>query len=1105
VQLKTFPERAFVLKQLVNKARFTLELIQIHYRNANFINLASVSAALPALRASDIGNYILFYSVKVLKNMKRHLTLTLTWLCLSAVFAFGQKTVKGTVTSTGGEPLIGVNVLEVGTSVGTITDEDGSYSIRVTSDAATLEFSYTGYETQRVSAAGLTTLNINMQEGVKLEEVVITALGISREKKALTYSAQTVSGDQVNTVRDGNFVNTLSGKVAGLQVSQSASGPGGQARVVLRGNRSLYNNNALFVIDGVPVDNSAYGSVGSDFGGYSGTDGAVNINPDDIDNISVLKGAAAAALYGSRAANGVIMITTKKGKAGKLTVDVNSGVSWENALIFPTFQNEYSQGNGGAYAPTAAGSWGEKMNGQSVTNYLGNTQSLTPQPDNVKNFFETARSLNNAIGITTGNDKIQTYFSYANSILEGIIPNNQLDRHNLNLRIGTQISERFSTDAKLTYIHQQNDHKVKSGEENAVVQNIFLIPRSVSLDDVKNYTAPDAFGQPTPLYWTSSSIYTNPYWVTDLTNVADKRDRVIGLLSATYKLTDWLKVMGRGSVDRYQDAAENIFYDKTVLWAQQGGRYEKSFGTFTEQNFELLLMGDKALNESFSLTYTLGTGVNKRKLETSYAIAAGLLIPNKFGLDFARNLQSGNDLIEREIQAVFGTVQLAYNNYLYLDLTGRNDWSSTLPADNRSYFYPSVGLTAIVSEMVDLPEAISFGKIRASYTRVGNDAAPYLINQTYSFSQGGANGFINRDGLQPAPDLKPELTTSLELGLDWRFFNNRLGLDLTFYKTNTVNQLLVLSLPAPSGFSSKYINAGDIENKGIELSLNYMPVKNNKFDWNVTLNFARNTNEIIELDEQVKQSFLAGGYGRTAGPVVAEGGSFGDMYTLRWANAEDANGNAIYDPNGGKRWVDASGKPIVTAASEKIGNFNPDYTLGLNNSFNIGKFFVSFLIDGRKGGVVVSGTDANMAFYGNADYTTAFREGSWVLDAVTRTGETNSTAINAESFWTTVSGGRYSWGEFFTYDATNFRLRELTAGYSFGKAAFFNDIRLSLVARNLFFFYRGKALLDMPGVPERKMNFDPDVSLGGAGNFQGVEYGNIPSSRSIGLNLKLSF
>ncbi len=1037
--------------------------------------------------------------------MKKHLALTLTLLCLGTVLTFAQRTVSGKVTSAGGESLIGVNVVELSTGTGTVTDIDGSYELQVSSDNSTLEFSYTGYQTQTVAVGGRSVIDVEMAEGVELEEVVVTALGISREKKALTYSAQTVGGEDINTVRDANFVNTLSGKVAGLQVSQSASGPGGQARVVLRGNRSLGNNNALFVIDGVPVDNTAYGSVGSDFGGYAGTDGAVNINPDDIDNISVLKGAAAAALYGSRAANGVIMITTKKGKEGRLSVDVNSGVSWEQPLLLPSFQNEYSQGNGGVYAPSAAGSWGEKMNGQSVTNYLGNSQSLTPQPDNVRDFFRTAMSLNNSVGITSGTEKVQTYFSYSNSAVEGIVPNNRLDRHTVNLRVGTQISKRLSTDAKVTYIHQQNDHKVKSGEENAAVQNVFIMPRSVSLEDVKNFSASDAFGQPTPQYWTSSSIYTNPYWVTDLTNVSDKRDRVIGLASLTYQLTDWLKVMGRGSVDRYNDADENYFYDKTVLWAQQGGRYERGYRTFTEQNYELLLMGDKGLGNALSVNYTFGTSVNKREFVSAYSNAAGLLIPNKFGLDFARVIQSGNDLVEREIQSVFGTVQLAYNNYLYLDITGRNDWSSTLPASNRSYFYPSFGLTWVASDMMDLPDFITFGKVRASYTKVGNDAAPYLINQTYSFGQGGNNGFIGRDGLQPAPDLKPEQTTSLELGLDWRFLNNRLGVDLTFYKTNTVNQLLVLALPTPSGFSSKYINAGDVENRGVELSLNYIPVKTRNFNWDITLNFARNVNEIIALDEQIKQSFLAGGYGRTAGPVVAEGGSFGDIYTLRWANALNASGGATYDPDGGARFVDANGKPVVTATSEKIGNFNPDFTLGLNNTFSVGKLFLSVLVDGRKGGVVVSGTEANAAFYGNADYTTAFRDGNWLLDGVQQNGDANNTAINAETFWTTVSGGRYSWGEFFTYDATNFRIRELTLGYAFGKRGFLNDIRLSLVARNLLFLYRGKALLDLPGVPERRMNFDPDVSLGGANNFQGVEYGNIPSSRSIGLNLKFSF
>ena len=1024
--------------------------------------------------------------------MKKHLFLLGVLLSCCSFGALAQASIRGTVTSPDGEPIIGANVIELGSNNGTATDLDGNYLLKVGANAI-LEFTYTGYVSQKFTVGTQTIINVTLTEGVALSEIIVTALGISREKKSLTYAAQTIQGGQLTQVRDANFTNTLQGKVAGLVVTNASSGVGGATRVNLRGNRSIQSsNNALFVIDGVPVDNSTPGQVGNDFGGYNGSDGVANINPDDIESISVLKGAAASVLYGSRAANGVILITTKKGGAGAISVDVNSGAQFDAPLTLPYLQNEYGQGNGGAFGARASGSWGPKMNNQAVTDWTGKSQNMVPQPNNISDFFQLGSSFNNSVGIKGGTDKVQSYFSFTNNQAAGVVPGNTLDRNTVNLRISTNLSKKFSTDAKVTYVNQILNNKLRSGEESSEVMNLYKTPRSIRIEDMQNYES----GSGAPNYWTSSSIYMNPYWTINRTSADEERTRTTGLVSATYNINDDMKVLARVSLDQYTDRGENTFYNNTLLFAQAGGSFQKYFRQVQERNAELLLIGNKKINSNLKLSYTFGVADLARKSDFTQTSANGLLVPNKFDLGFARTLSVGTGFVERDLQSAFGSVQVSLKDYLYLDVTARNDWSSTLPAPH-SYFYPSLGLTAVLSDMVELPSFVSFAKFRGSYTRVGNDAAPYLLTQTYSFSQGGVGGFINRDGTQAIGDLKPELTTSLEFGFDGRFFDNRMGLDVTFYKTNSVNQLLSLPLAPASGFSNQYINAGDIENSGVELTLTGSPIKKDDFSWDITLNYARNVNTIISLHPDIKQTFLSSGYGRTAGVLVKEGGAYGDLYADGWAQAPD-----------GQFIMDASGKPVLTATQEFLGNFNPKFSLGLNNAFSFGKMSVNVLIDARIGGVMTSGSDANLAFDGNAAYTTAYREGGWVLPGVVKNGESytpNATPINAETFWTTVSNGRYSWGQLFTYDATNVRIREAAVGYDFTvNNSFVKKAKLSIVARNLFFLAKGNAIMDVPGVPTRKMWFDPDVNLG-AGNYQGVEYGTLPSARSIGLNLNLSF
>lgn len=1024
--------------------------------------------------------------------MKKHLILLGILMSLYSFGIFAQVSVRGTVTNSEGEPIIGANVSELGSNNGTVTDFDGNYQLKVGANAI-LEFTYTGYISQKFTVGVQTIINVTLFEGVALSEMIVTALGISREKKSLTYAAQTIQGGQLTQVREANFVNTLQGKVAGLVVTNAASGVGGATRVILRGNRSIQSsNNALFVVDGVPVDNSTPGQVGNDFGGYNGSDGVANINPDDIESINILKGAAASVLYGSRAANGVMLITTKKGSAGAISVDVNSVAQFDAPLTLPNLQNEYGQGNGGVFGARSSASWGPKMNNQPLTDWTGKSQNMVPQPNNVSDFFQIGTSFNNSVGIKGGSEKVQSYFSFTNNQVSGIVPGNTLDRNTLNLRISANLSKKFSTDAKVTYVNQMLNNKLRSGEESSEVMNLYKTPRSIRNKDMQNYQSEAGV----PTYWTYSSVYMNPYWTINRTSADEERTRTTGLVSATYRINEDMKILARVSLDQYTDRGENTFYDNTLLFAGMGGTFQKYFRQVKERNSELLLIGNKKLNSKVKLSYTFGIADVARKSDFTQTSANGLLVPNKFDLGFARNLAVGTGFVERDLQSVFGSVQVCLNDYLYFDVTARNDWSSTLPAPH-SYFYPSLGLTSVLSDIVELPNFINFAKLRGSYTRVGNDAAPYLLTQTYSFSQGGTGGFINRDGTQAIGDLKPELTTSLEFGFDGRFFENRLGLDVTFYKTNSINQLLSLPLAPASGFSNQYINAGNIENAGVELTLTGSPIKKNDFNWDVTLNYARNINSIVSLHPDIKQTLLSSGYGRTAGVLVKEGGAYGDLYAEGWARTPS-----------GQFIMDGAGKPVVSSSQEFLGNFNPKFTLGLNNAFSFGKISLNVLVDARIGGVMTSGSDASLAFDGSLAYTTAYREGGWVIPAVTLSNNEyipNTTPVNAETFWTTVSNGRYSWGQVFTYDATNVRIREIAVGYDFNiNSQYVKRAKLSIVARNLFFLAKGNAIVDIPGIPTRKMWFDPDVNLG-AGNYQGVEYGTLPSARSIGLNLSVSF
>jgi len=1038
-------------------------------------------------------------------NRLKFLLTIVTAFFITSAFS-QQRTITGQILFEGTKaPVTGATITIKGSRKATTSTDDGKFSIAAPVGNVTLVVSYVGYENKDVLVNASSddisiTLNASSQ---RLNEVVVTALGIARQSKTLVYATQSVKTAEITGVRDpNNMLNSLTGKVANAVITQGSGGPGSGARIVLRGNRSIQgSNNALIVVDGVPIDNSTYSAAGSDFGSVQGSDGASNINPDDIASVTILRGASAAALYGSQAGNGVIVITTKKGSKDKMTVSVNSGAVFESPFALPKVQNAYGQGSGGNIDSAAGASWGAKMTGQTFTNFLGKSASYSAQPDNIKDFFNTGLSLNNSISVSGGSEKAQTYLSYTNKDVQGIIPRNTLLSHNIDLRISNQISKRFSTDAKVTYINEQIKDKPRTGEENAPVIDILSIPRNMPLSDAKQYQFINNVGVPSAYAnypSTNTGIYQDPYWMIYNTALNQTRNRVMGFLSAKYMITNWLSFTGRVNVDKTFDDLTSQYDQSTTLWAHTGGYYQQQNIVTTQKWLDGIFEGNNNITNNLKINYHAGVIYQDSKSDQLTNTADGLNVTNKFSLNYASNPSIFSYGDEVQTQAVFGQANIAYKDAIFLDASLRNDWDSRL-ASPYAFQYYSVGGSAILSDLMALPTSISFLKASLSYAEVGNGGQFGLLNSSYGYGQGAGNGFLSRSTTLPFPGLKPEIVKNLEAGVEARFVNDRLGFTITYYKSNSFNQLLRIPLPTATGYNTKYINAGNIQNQGLELVLNATPVKTQDFNWDMALNFALNRNKVIKLSPDAKVVYLSGGFGRSATPQVAEGGSYGDMVGFQWVKNSK-----------GQHEVDSLGRPVTANGIGNpqglIGNFNPKETMGFTNTFRYKAFSLRVLMDGRIGGVIVDGTEMNLAFSGIPDVTSKYREGGLNLNGVNANGTAVSTTINAQTFWQTVSNQRYGTAEFFTYNATNFRVRELSLGYEIPlhSTAIIKAAKISAVARNVFWLYRGESILDIPGIGKRKMTFDPDMSLGN-GNFQGISYGTLPATRSYGLNLQLTF
>jgi TonB-linked SusC/RagA family outer membrane protein len=1016
-------------------------------------------------------------------------------LCFTALIA-QEVTVTGTVTSSDdGSPLPGVNVIIAGTVQGTITDLNGSYTINVPNEDSELMFSFVGFRLENILVGNQTSIDVSMIPDItQLSEVVVTSLGIEKERKEITYAAQNVSTDEISQARELNVINSLQGKVAGMDITKSSAGVGSASRVVLRGNRSIAGNNQpLYIVDGVPISNFSWGTPSSEGGGVQQGDGIGNLNPDDIATVTVLKGPNATALYGSRANNGAIVITTKQGVVRKdIGVEFNTNISMDKAMILTKFQNVYGQGNGGVYIGNSEEGWGAEMLGQMVDhwspdpNWAGPAQYPYLPHDNFNDFFQTGYNFANTLTLQGGNEQVRGYFSYTNTNTQGIVESNKLKRNNFNLRIDGNLTDKFSFDTKVTYFTQTVDNRLSTGDDfNNPMRAIYRQPSNISLEDAKNFEFFDDAGIRKQNYWNpGTNGGENIYWMLNRTIRDETRDRVIAMGSLRYQFTDNLSLQVRGSLDKIYDVWSYKQYYNTFTIADVGNLNLDNRNS-TEFNADFLLNYNKMWNEdTWSLNVSFGGNLLHQMTGSLNTRTNRLLKPNLFVITNTSQILATQGGEEKEVQSLYGFATLGYKSFLFLDVTGRNDWSSTLPKENWSYFYPSFGLTWVITDMLQSSSTIlPFAKIRANYAEVGNDTDPYQLNKTYSFGAGGQLGYAWRSSTLPEENLKPEKTKSIELGFDLKFINDRLGLDFTWYKSNTFNQLLSVPLPRPSGYTSKFINAGNVQNKGVEITLTATPVLSNDFIWDLAFNFAKNESLVIEISDELTEYTTRGRSWMTTIKVV-EGEPYGIIHTRGFMRNEE-----------GRILINSLGLPVTSPGQTlPMGHANPDWMGGLSNSFSYKGLNLSILLDTRMGGDIFSFTEANLTFDGFSEATLFGREG-FVVDGVLESDGTteNNIETTAEAYWHSLGGRNTPIGEPYRYDASFIRVREVLLGYTFNfQSSVLQSIGLSLYGRNLGFLYNASEIID------------PNMSVG-TGNIQGLEGFGVPSSRTYGFNARFKF
>lgn len=979
-----------------------------------------------------------------------------------------KKKITGVVKDTNGEPLIGVNVSVRGSSVGTITNIDGEFSLQA-AKGDVVEFSYIGYTSSYQKIADAASLTVVMGEDAQaLDEVVVTALGIKRSEKALSYNIQKVKSEDITGVKDANFVNSLNGKIAGVTINRSSAGAGGATRVIMRGAKSMVgNNNVLYVIDGMSIGNPSKGEVKDEFSGPGSGEGISDFNPDDIESISVLTSPSAAALYGSSAANGVILITTKKGQEGKLKVSVSNNTDFSSAYIMPEFQNQY--GN----RASSYKSWGEKL--------------PTPSNFNPKDFFQNGTNVMNSISLSTGTKNNQTFFSAATTNSKGIIPNNEYYRYNFTLRnTATMLNDRLHLDLSASYVMQGNQNMLSQGRYFNPLLPLYLFPRGEDFESVKifeRYDAERKFPVQEWPYGDQGISLENPYWIVNREMFVSNKKRYMFYANAKYDILDWLNISGRIRVDNTHTTTERRLSASTLLLHAQSdkGHYTKGMEEYRQTYGDIMLNINKALGD-FNLTANIGASYEDH-YTTGINIGGKLFtVPNLFSsYNFDPSSGPGTESYSRNRTiGAFVSAELGYKSMIYLTLTGRNDWASQLVNTNHpSVFYPSIGLSGVITEMVKLPEFISFLKVRASYTEVGSPISKQGLTPG-TVTDNMVGGIINPNSIYPFPDFEPERTKSYELGVNLRLWDNRINVDATFYQSNTYKQLFLSSLPPTSGYSGFYVQTGNVRNRGIELSIGFND-KFGAFGYSTNVVYTTNENKILRMARgyvnpidnstfDITELSLA----EAGGVYLREGGSIGDVY-VKGILQRDRNHQLVEEGGGYK---------IDRSQRIKIGSVNPDYTIGWRNDFSWKGFNLGLLFNVRVGGIVTSYTQAYLDAYGVSKESFKAREngGVWV----------DGVQYDAEKYYNTVGGQNLM--AYYTYSATNIRLEEASLSYTLPKKWFGNVIQRMTVAtigRNLLMIYR-------------KAPFDPEM-VSSTGTYNRGDFFMPPSLRNIGFSVKIDF
>lgn len=988
---------------------------------------------------------------------------------LASFEASAQGGVSGVIKDALG-PVIGVSVIVNDGVTGTTTDLDGAFTLPQIKEGDKITVSFLGYKTRTFVYAGEAFLDITMEEDTsQLDAVVVTALGVKRSEKALSYNVQQVDSEKVTAVKDANFMNSLVGKVAGVQINAGANGAGGAARVVMRGVKSLAGNNlALYVIDGVPMSNLINSpSEASNMSDQAGSDGVADINPDDIESISMLTGPAAAALYGNAAANGVVLITTKKGQAGKTTVTLSNSTTFSTATMLPRMQNRY--GNAvGEYT-----SWGPAVSG----NY-----------DPAK-FFNTGTNVINTVALSTGTASNQTYISVSTTNSTGILPNSGYDRYNFTARNTTEIiKDKLSLDLGASYVKQGDKGMTSQGQYYNPLPGLYLFPRGESFEDVRLYKRYDAALGYDTMYWPYGNELgkQNPYWVMNRELRENAKNRYMLNAQLKWKITDWFDISGRVKLDNYSNRLTYKLYASTpTLWAGKNGHYRDITSTLNNTYADVLATINKTLGDDWTINANIGASINDTQYESMGYQGNLALLPNFFtvkNLDTTAKFKPQQDGYHDQSQAVFANFEAGWKSMLYLTLTGRNDWESQLAFSNyKSFFYPSVGLSAIISNMFDTPSWLSYLKVRGSYTEVGNSYDRFMTTISYPYDS--ETGNWKTSTTYPNLDLKPERTKSWEAGLDVRMLRGVFA-NVTYYRSNTYNQTFLASLSSASGYENVAVQSGNIMNQGVELAVGYEHTWDD-FSFSTSYTLTWNQNRVEELAGNAVNpydgsridmpEYQTGAFGGLDARVILRtGGSMGDVYANHLLK-RDYNGEVVYDSQ--------TGLESAQVDDFYIGSILPKANMGWNTHFGWKGFDLGFTFSARLGGIVLSSTEDNLDYYGVSEKSARLRDEGGI--------RVNQSVASARQYLEGIHG----LAAYYTYDATNVRLQEVSLNYTLPKKLFKDkaNLTLGLIGRNLWMIYC-------------KAPFDPEISANVTSNtYQGFDYFMLPSTRNLGFNVKLQF